>query len=89
VRSLFEGTGVELEFEHSSLDFLTDSAEALLQEYERDLPPIVAAKAMLQPQGKWDALRADLLDLYEETNAADDGSYRQTAEYLVIKASSG
>jgi SAM-dependent methyltransferase len=85
VRELFDANEVELELERSSLVFEADSPDAFLEEYERDLPPIVAAKAALEPQGKWDALRTDLLDLYSAGNEADDGTYRQVAEYLMIK----
>ncbi len=84
VRGLFEGTGVELDIERTTVDFESDSAEEHLAEVERDLPPVVAAKALLEPEGKWDALRADLLALYNEANLADEG-YRSTNEYLLIK----
>lgn len=87
-RELFEGTGVELELERVTLDMVADSTEAFLEQYETALPPIVAAKANLDPEA-WEALRTDLLALYEETNDADDGSYRQSAEYLVIKGTKG
>jgi SAM-dependent methyltransferase len=85
VRGLFEGTGVELDFDRASVEFLGDSVDEFMAEYERDLPPIVAARAMLEPEGKWEALRDDLLKLYHEENEADDGSYRSHGEYLVIK----
>jgi hypothetical protein len=75
---------VDLELERVSLDLTGESTEEFLEEYERALPPIVNAKANLEPEA-WEGLRADILALYEETNAADDGSYRQRAEYLLIK----
>ncbi len=84
VRSLFEGTGMELDIERTTVDFESDSVEEHLAEVERDLPPVVASKALLEPDGKWEALRADLLRLYEEANLADEG-YRSTNEYLLIK----
>ncbi len=84
VRSLFEGTGVELDIERTTVDFESDSVDEHLAEVERDLPPVVAAKAMLEPEGRWEALRADLLALYNEANLAGDG-YRSTNEYLLIK----
>jgi SAM-dependent methyltransferase len=84
-RGLFEGTGVELEFEEDAIDFVAESAADFLAEYEVKLPPIVAAKAMLTPEGKWDALRAELEQLYDSHNTAGDGSYRAPGEYLVIK----
>jgi SAM-dependent methyltransferase len=83
-RALFDGTGVELEFEQTAVDFVADSAEEFLAEYEAKLPPIVAAKAALEPEGKWDALRTDLEQLYDAHNTAGDGTYRAPGEYLVI-----
>lgn len=85
VRDLFDGTGVELEFERAAVEFLADSADEFMAEYERDLPPMVAARTLLEPQGKWEALHKDVRALYDEVNLADDGSFRQVADYLVIK----
>ena len=84
VKELFEGTGVEPEFGREFVDFTAESAEEFLAEFEKKLPPIVAAKAMLKPEGKWDALRSDLLALYTESNASEDGKYRSPGEYLVV-----
>jgi ubiquinone/menaquinone biosynthesis C-methylase UbiE len=84
-REIFDGTGVELEFAQAAVDFADDSAEDFLAEYEAKLPPVVAAKAALEPEGKWQALRDDLQALYESQNQADDGTYRAPGEYLVIK----
>lgn len=84
VRDLFAGTGVELEFEKAAVDFVADSTDEFMEEYETSLPPTVAAKAALEPEGKWDALRQDIVDLYAANNEADDGSFRQSAEFLVI-----
>ena len=53
--------------------------EEFLAEYERKLPPIVAARAALEPEGKWEALRADLLELYKSENLAEDGATAPTA----------
>ncbi|MGA9370487.1 MAG: class I SAM-dependent methyltransferase [Solirubrobacterales bacterium] len=84
VRSLFEGTGVELSFERQTVDFQGPSPEEFLGEFENKLPPMVAAKAQLKPRGDWDPLRAKLLELYVADNVAEDGSYRSPGEYLVI-----
>jgi ubiquinone/menaquinone biosynthesis C-methylase UbiE len=84
-RELFDGTGVELEFEHAAVEFVADSAEEFLAEYEAKLPPVVAAKAALEPEGKWQALRDEIEALYKAQNVADGGDYRAPGEYLVIK----
>jgi SAM-dependent methyltransferase len=85
VREIFEGTGMELDFERQNVDFIADSPEDLVDRSERELPPMVAAKALLEPQGKWDGLRAEILERTVDENVADDGSYRGPSEYLMIK----
>ena len=54
---------------------------------ERVLGPIILARAALEPEGKWEAARADLLALYESANEATDGTYHAEAEYLVTVVS--
>ena len=84
VRELFAGTGVELELARTTLEFIGDTPDAFMEESMRDLPPVAAVRSMLEPEGKWEALRDELTAFYDDTNEADDGSYRQAAEYLVI-----
>jgi SAM-dependent methyltransferase len=84
IREIFEGTDIDLAFERETVDFGGESPEEFLADFENKLPPMVAAKTMLEPAGKWDALRADLLKLYEEGNTSKDG-YRSPGEYLVTK----
>jgi hypothetical protein len=86
IRSLFEPLGVELEFERGQVDFADDSMEKWLAYGEEKLGPMVVARAALEPQGKWDALRADLTALYERENKATDGSLLIQPEYLVTIA---
>jgi hypothetical protein len=38
---------------------------------------------MLEPEGKWEALEADLLDVHRSFNTADQG-WVSSFEYLVI-----
>ena len=85
VREIFEGTGMELDLEPTTVDFTAESPDQFFAEFERDLPPIVMAKRALEPQGKWEALRSDLKQLYDESNEAEDGSFRAAQEYVLIK----
>jgi SAM-dependent methyltransferase len=88
IREIFDGTGVELSFERAVVAQRLDSMEAAMSWLENDVPPTVAAKAVLEPQGKWEALRADLAALYESSATTDDdGSVTLEAEYLVTKGS--
>jgi ubiquinone/menaquinone biosynthesis C-methylase UbiE len=89
VREIFDGTGMELELEPTTVDFKQESADQFFAEFERDLPPIVMARKVLEPDGKWEALRSDLQQLYNESNEADDGSFKAAQEYLLIKGRKG
>jgi SAM-dependent methyltransferase len=86
VRGLFDGTGAELSFELRNVIFSGESPERWLQDDERMLGPAVMAKAALEPQGRYEELRRDMLALYHELNQADDGSFRVESEYLVTVA---
>jgi SAM-dependent methyltransferase len=85
VEGLFEGTGVRLEFEDDSVDFVFDSGEAAADFYAEFFGPVVMAKAALEPEGKWDALRNDLIELFtSKSHPTDDGRIAYTGEYLTI-----
>ncbi|HLB20781.1 MAG TPA: methyltransferase domain-containing protein [Solirubrobacteraceae bacterium] len=86
VRSLFAASGAELSFERQAVTFEHESAEGWLEYNERLLGPTILAKAALEPQGKWDALREELVKLYSDGNEADDGTFRARAEYLLAVA---
>jgi SAM-dependent methyltransferase len=86
VRGLFADTGVELAFERRSVTFTGNSPAAFLAEDEDKLGPAVMAKAALEPQGRWEDLKRDMLAMFEESNQADDGSFRAEAEYLLTVA---
>jgi SAM-dependent methyltransferase len=83
VRDLFSDSRLELSFERHVLAVAWDSVESWVDHCEQKLGPTVLAKAALEPQGKWDAARADLVALYERYNAATDGSLDAPAEYLL------
>jgi SAM-dependent methyltransferase len=86
VRSLFEGTGAELAFEHRTVAFTADSPEAWVEYQAGRLGPLVLARAVLEQEGTWQQLRADLVELYSEANESTDGSFRAPAEYLLSVA---
>lgn len=83
VREIFEGTGIDLDLEPTAVEFTAESPDAYLEEMERDLPPMVVARANLQPD-KWDALRSDLRTLYVETNESES-AFSAPQEYLLTK----
>jgi SAM-dependent methyltransferase len=76
VRRLFEGSGLVLEFARESVPFAPfPSAEAAVAWNEENFGPTIMLRAFLEPQGKWQACRERLIELYDPT--AD-------AEYLVV-----
>lgn len=83
VRELFAGTGAELEFERHMVNFADRSAEDAIAYNERMLGPVVMTKAALEPQGKWDALRAELVALYDRTSEPAGDGMQVPAEYLL------
>ena len=76
VRQLFEDTGMGLQFDRDSVQFSRE--ESVDEEIEFSLAkfgPTMMAKAILEPQGRWEALRNDIAALIERN---------PPAEYLVI-----
>ena len=71
-----------LVFETATSSLVRDSV-GVPQEFSTNLPPLAAAKAALEPEGKWDALWDDLLAMQKEFNTSDAGEVRYPAEYLV------
>ena len=86
LRGLFADSDAELAFERHTVTFEHESPAAWLEYNERVLGPTIMAKAALEPQGKWEALRDELIALYTDANEAGDGSMRVRAEYLLTVA---
>jgi hypothetical protein len=86
MRGLMERPGVTLEFDRGHAVFEFASVEDWLVYGEERLGPVVMARAALEPQGRYEAMRADMERLYTEANTADDGTMRCEAEYLITVA---
>ncbi len=83
LRELFSDARLTLSFERHAIPVAWESIDGWIDHCEVNLGPTVLAKGALEPQGKWDAARADLAALYERFNEAGDGSLDAPAEYLV------
>jgi len=81
VREMLEPQGLGLDFERQTVAIEDDSVEELVSMYEENFGPLVMARAVVGD--RWPDLRQDLARLFQEWNAADDGSVRIEAEYLV------
>lgn len=84
VRSLFEGTSVELEFSHGSSPWRFGSAEDWVAFMETHYGPTIKARERLSGEGHWEECRAEVLAMAERRNEAGDRSLLLPAEYLVI-----
>jgi hypothetical protein len=87
VNELFAGHKVHTQRER--VEFEDESIDAWIEFAEHNLGPLVMTKAALEPDGKWEAARADLVSLYSKYNEADDGSARVRAEYLLTTVRPG
>jgi SAM-dependent methyltransferase len=84
-RDLFSAPGLEVSCERRMATLEFESADGWMDYCEQNLGPIVTAKAILEPQGRWAPVRAELSELERGFNEADDGSMRARAEYLLTK----
>ncbi len=84
VSGLFAGTGVEPRFDREVVDFEFPSAEDALDFYVTRSGSVIAARAVLEPEGRWDDLREDLFEFFARHGRPDDDGVSWGAEYLVI-----
>lgn len=85
VTGLFDGKGVELELERTTLVWEFESADAWVTQLENNLGPTMMAKSILEPAGEWEAMRARTVDLFDQFDTPGDG-WAPEAEYLRIVA---
>jgi ubiquinone/menaquinone biosynthesis C-methylase UbiE len=84
VRRLLDGCGIALEFDHEEVLFESESAEQFVDHYARKFGPVVKAREALEAEGRWDALRSDLIELFEGLNVSLNGGLAWRGEYLVV-----
>lgn len=81
VTELLEPLGATLEMRRLTLSMAFASPEAQLAEWELTMGPVVLTRARYGEDG-WPAVRAGLLELFEELNERDDGTMGAEYEYL-------
>lgn len=84
VRYLFDGAGISLEFDRESVDFRYDSVADAVEATAADFGPLVKARELLNPQGRWEALERELVAFFEEHNVAAGPDVVFPGEYLVV-----
>ncbi|MGK2877959.1 MAG: class I SAM-dependent methyltransferase [Solirubrobacterales bacterium] len=82
VREMFDDS-IDWSFSRELVNFQADNAEKWFEFMEAKLGPLVLARAALEPQGRYEALRDDLIEHYARYNSATDGTFNGDAEYLL------
>jgi ubiquinone/menaquinone biosynthesis C-methylase UbiE len=81
VRKLFAGQDVQTE--RVLLTSENEDFEELVKDLESKLGPMVMARKVLEPEGKWEAAREDVLAIYKGANELQLPAIRTSAEYLL------
>jgi SAM-dependent methyltransferase len=84
VEDLFAGTGVTLAYERDTVAFEHDSPEAFIDFMATFYGPLVMARAALTPDGRWDDLRSDLIELSASMDSGTRSGFHVDSEYLVV-----
>ncbi len=86
VRGFFAGTQLELTFDRDRVLSGWESLDASIEFLEHNYGCAITARRMLEPQGAWQSLRAEIRDLFASANQARDGGLLLADEYLRVLA---
>lgn len=81
VRELFADH--QIQTERRMLVIEHESMEVWQKEADSKVGAMVLAKAALEPQGRWEAVRDQIAAIYEDANEAEGGGLRVRSEYLL------
>lgn len=84
VRERFAAAGATPSIAREVVEFQFESPAEAVRAYAEYFGPFVAARAALEPQGRWEELLGELGKLIARFDAADDGTGRLPADYFVI-----
>jgi SAM-dependent methyltransferase len=79
------GSAGEVALSYGMNPFTFDSLDGYMEFFEANYGPTKRAKEKLEAEGRWDALREDLRNLYSSLNRADDGTLHIDAEFVVCR----
>jgi SAM-dependent methyltransferase len=80
VEEIFAGTGMSIATQRGEVRFAVDSPDAAFDLMTTKFGPILAAREVLEPAGRWEALAGDLRAYYRASFDAEDGL---VGEYLL------
>jgi hypothetical protein len=85
-RAMFAAAGAEATITRERVAFRFPSVAAAVDVYVRQFGPLVAMRAILEPQGRWEAYAADLAAVLGRFAGADGDGIAIRADYLLITA---
>jgi SAM-dependent methyltransferase len=86
VREMFAAAGTEATMTRETVVFEWPSIEEGVSEYMRDFGPFVAARRVLEPQGRWPEFVQAFTTLIESFDKGDAGGAKVAADWLLITA---
>jgi SAM-dependent methyltransferase len=89
VERLFADHPVDLRFERETMHFEAESPPVFIDMFADAYGPLLQARQALTADGRWPALREELVALSVEANVAADGGFRAPSDYLVVVARKG
>ena len=89
VRSLFADTAIELEFARESVVWRFDSLDEAVETFTTTLGPLVKARELLEPEGRWLDLRAEIEAWFARHNQSNTDTVAAPMEYLVALGQKG
>lgn len=84
VREIFAGTGLEISFERGHVEFDFESPEAATEEYLTRFGPLVMARNLLEPEGRWQPLADDIAAFFDRQPRSASRGTTMPADYIVI-----
>lgn len=83
VREIFADTGLAISFETGTVTFPRMPLQKIIDVHTREFGPLVAARALLEPQGRWQALADDIAGFFAG-KADPDGTVTFVSDYVVV-----
>ncbi len=84
INEVFRAVDANPSIERRTVDFDFNSVADAVRRYAADFGPIVNARGVLEPEGRWEQFIAAFHDLVDRFNRAEDGTARIRSDYAVI-----
>jgi hypothetical protein len=85
VEEMFAAAGVQPSTERAFVDFEFASVDDAVAQYASHFGPFVSARAVLEPQGRWDEFIDAFRELVERFNLAAEETARVRSDYFLIQ----